>query len=162
VLGGKGLLGAVDISPDIGGQNVFRTFETAIRHNRRPTRTELERVFCRWVYFHLRSKIFSVSLTVGGIAPPLPSMDLPLPDPLPSTGNLRRAVGINNLCGRCRQRCGLSLSVGLYTAATCETLNIQFNVTFANSCAHFVEFRIVQMYNYFLHSISRVARQPSG
>ena len=66
---GKGLLGAVDISPDIGGQNVLRTFETAIRHNRRPTRTELERVLCRWVYFHLRSKIFSVSLTVGGSPP---------------------------------------------------------------------------------------------
>ena len=30
----------------------------AIRHNRWKTQTELERVFCRWIYFHLRSKIY--------------------------------------------------------------------------------------------------------
>jgi len=28
---------AVDASPDLGGQNVLKAFETAIRHNRRPT-----------------------------------------------------------------------------------------------------------------------------
>jgi len=35
---------AVDTSPGLGGQNVFKTFEMAIRHNRWTTRTELERV----------------------------------------------------------------------------------------------------------------------
>jgi len=54
---------AVDTSPDLRGQNVLKTFEMmAIRHNRRTTRTELERVFCRWTYFHLRSKIFFPAL----------------------------------------------------------------------------------------------------
>jgi len=33
---------AVDFSPDLWGQNVLKTFEMAIRHNRRTTRTELE------------------------------------------------------------------------------------------------------------------------
>ena len=49
----------VDTGPDLGGggQNVLKTFEMAIRNNRRTTRTELERVFCRWIYFYLRSKI---------------------------------------------------------------------------------------------------------
>jgi len=37
-----------------------------IRHNVRTTRTELERVFCRWIYFYFRSKIFSGRLTGGG------------------------------------------------------------------------------------------------
>jgi len=36
---------AVDTSPDLGGQNVFKTFEMAIRHNRWTTRTELEFLF---------------------------------------------------------------------------------------------------------------------
>jgi len=58
---------------DLGGQNVLTTLEMAIRHNRRTTRTELERVFCRWIYFHLRSKILSGPLTGGGaIAPIVP------------------------------------------------------------------------------------------
>ena len=48
---------AVDTNPDLEGQNVIKSFEMAIRHNRRTTRTELERVFCRRIYFHLRSKI---------------------------------------------------------------------------------------------------------
>ena len=32
-----------------------KTFEMAIRHNRRTTQAELDRAFCRWIYFHLRS-----------------------------------------------------------------------------------------------------------
>ena len=50
---------AVDTGPDLGGgsQNVLKTFEMAIRHNSRTTRSKLERVFCRWVYFYLRSQI---------------------------------------------------------------------------------------------------------
>ena len=55
--GAKGARDAVDTSHDLGGQNVLKTSEAAIRHNRRPTRTELESVFCRWIYFHLRSNI---------------------------------------------------------------------------------------------------------
>jgi len=47
----------VDTSPDLRGKNVLKTFEVAIRHDRRATRSELERVLCRWTYFHLRSKI---------------------------------------------------------------------------------------------------------
>jgi len=45
IVRGKGAWDAVDTSPDIGGQHVLKTFESAIRHNRRPTRTELEREF---------------------------------------------------------------------------------------------------------------------
>jgi len=37
---------AVDTSPDLGGQNVLKTFEMATWRNRRTTRTELDRV-CR-------------------------------------------------------------------------------------------------------------------
>jgi len=48
---------ADDTSPDLRAQHVLKTFEMAIRRKRRTTRTEL-RVFCRWVYFHLYSKIF--------------------------------------------------------------------------------------------------------
>jgi len=39
---------AVDTSPDLESQNVIKTFEMAIRHDRRTIRTKLERVFCRW------------------------------------------------------------------------------------------------------------------
>ena len=56
--------------PVFGGQNVLKTFEIAIRLNERPTRTGLERVFCRWIYFRLRSKIFFL--------PPFLPMDPPL------------------------------------------------------------------------------------
>jgi len=57
------------ISPDLGSQNVLKTYKTAISHNRRTTRTILERLFCRWIYFYLGSKIF-LSLTGGGRSPP--------------------------------------------------------------------------------------------
>ena len=60
---------AVDTSPDLGVKISSKTFEMAIRHNRRTTRTELERVFCRWIYFHLRSKIFLLALLRSAIAP---------------------------------------------------------------------------------------------
>ena len=43
---------AVNTSPDLGGQNVLKTFEIAIPRNGQTTRTGLERVFCRWIYFH--------------------------------------------------------------------------------------------------------------
>jgi len=36
---------AVDTSPDLAGKNVLDTLQMAIRHNRRTTRTELEREF---------------------------------------------------------------------------------------------------------------------
>ena len=58
---------AVDTSPNLDSQNVIKTFEMAIRHDRRTIRTELERVFCRWMYFYLRSKIvFWLSYRGGG------------------------------------------------------------------------------------------------
>jgi len=51
----------------------------AIRHNRRPTQAELERVFFRWIYFHLRSKIFFWLSYGGKFAPIVPTrMDPPL------------------------------------------------------------------------------------
>ena len=51
---------AVDNSPDLGGVKV------AIRFNEQTARTELDRVFCRWIYFHLRSKIFFWPSYAGG------------------------------------------------------------------------------------------------
>ena len=55
----------VDTSPDLAGQNVRKTFEMAGRHSRRTTRTELERVFRRWIYFHSRSKKYFLALLRG-------------------------------------------------------------------------------------------------
>ena len=69
---------AVDTSPDLAGRNVRKTFEMAIPHDGQTTRTELERVFRRWIYFHSRSKkIFSGPLTGvgGGNRPHRPPMD---------------------------------------------------------------------------------------
>ena len=43
--GAKGVWDAVDTSRDLWGQNVLETFEMAIRHKQRSTRTELERGF---------------------------------------------------------------------------------------------------------------------
>jgi len=66
---------AVDTSPDLGGVKL------AIRFNEQTARTELDRVFCRWIYFHLRSKIFFWPSYAGGggdrlhrrpMYPPLP------------------------------------------------------------------------------------------
>jgi len=64
----KGVWDAIDISPDLGGQNLLKTFKMAIRHNTWLTGRELERVFCCWIYFALRSEIFFGPLT-GVIAP---------------------------------------------------------------------------------------------
>jgi len=67
------------ISPDLGSQNVLKTYKTAISHNRRTTRTILERFFCRWIYFYLGSKIFLSLTRVGAIAPiDCPPMDPPV------------------------------------------------------------------------------------
>jgi len=67
--GGEVVLDAVHASPDLGGQNVLKTFKMAIRHNRRPTDTNVirERVFCRWIYFHLKN-VF-LALLRAAIAP---------------------------------------------------------------------------------------------
>ena len=59
-------------SPDLKCRNVLKTFEMAIWHNRRTTWTELEGVFCRWIYFRLRSKIFFLPSYGGGRSPPSP------------------------------------------------------------------------------------------
>jgi len=59
---------AVDTSPDQGDQNVLKTVQMAIRHDMRTTRTELYSDFCRWIYFHLRSKIFFWS-SYAAVAP---------------------------------------------------------------------------------------------
>ena len=49
------------------------------QYNRRTTRTELESVFCIWMYFHLRSKIFFWPSYRGWSPPsPPPPVDLPL------------------------------------------------------------------------------------
>jgi len=63
---------AVDTSPDLAGQNVLKTSEMAIPHDGQTTRTELERVFHRWIYFDLLSQIFfwpSYGGRVGGNRP---------------------------------------------------------------------------------------------
>jgi len=51
---------AVDTSPDLAGQNVLKTSEMAIPHDRQTTRTELERVFHRWIYSDLLSQVRTV------------------------------------------------------------------------------------------------------
>jgi len=56
---------AVDTSPDLAGRNVLKTFEMAIPHDGLTTRTELERVFRRWIYFHSRSKKYFLALLRG-------------------------------------------------------------------------------------------------
>ena len=58
---------AVDASPDIWDQNVpQKTFEMVIRHNGRTTRTELERVFCHWIYSVTFKNIFFCFFSGGG------------------------------------------------------------------------------------------------
>ena len=68
--------------------NILKAFAIAIRHNRGTTRTELHRVFCRWIYFHLFWEIFSLMLIniflallrgrEGGNRPHSPPVDPPL------------------------------------------------------------------------------------
>jgi len=80
----------------------------AIEHNRRTTRTELQRVFCRWIYFYLRSKIFfwpsSAGEEGGAIVPiaPPPPMDPSLTDVWSEQTHQRRTrhVAISNARNR--------------------------------------------------------------
>ena len=53
--------------PDLGGKNVLKTVEKAIWHKKADDMNGI-RVFCHWIYFHLRSKIFYGPFT-GAIAP---------------------------------------------------------------------------------------------
>ena len=57
---------AVATGPDLGGRNVPRAFEMALRHNRRTARTELERVFCRWIHGRLTFQNIFLALLRGG------------------------------------------------------------------------------------------------
>jgi len=59
---------AVDTSPDLWGQNVLKTFEMAIRHNRLTRRTELGRVFLSLDLFSLTFKNIFLALLRGAIA----------------------------------------------------------------------------------------------
>jgi len=68
---------AVDTSPDLAGRNVLETSEMVIPHDGQTTRTELERVFHRWIYFDLLSKNIFLALWWGAIAP-IPPMDRPV------------------------------------------------------------------------------------
>jgi len=67
---------AVDTSPYLGGQNVLKTFEMAIRHNRRTTRPELEREFSLsgFIFTYLQKYFYgplTVRVVIAPIAPPL-------------------------------------------------------------------------------------------
>ena len=55
---------AVDTGPDLGDHNVLETFEMAIRHKRRTTRTELES-FLSLDLFLLKFKNISLALLGG-------------------------------------------------------------------------------------------------
>ena len=87
---------AVDTSPDLWSQSVRKPFKMAVRHNRRTTQTKLRRVFCRWIYFHLRSKIF-FWFSYGGGSPPSP-----LPTPMDPPLVVTCAERLNRM--RCRWR----------------------------------------------------------
>jgi len=65
----------IDTSPDLGCQNVLKTFEMAIWHNRRTTRTELEFSVAGFIFAYV-PKYFSGPVT-GGDRPD-PCMDPPL------------------------------------------------------------------------------------
>ena len=71
----QGCFSGMPASLDLGGQNVVKTFEMAIRHKRRTTRTELERVLCvaGFIFTHVQ-KYFSGFFCGRGsdrpIAPP--------------------------------------------------------------------------------------------
>jgi len=66
---------AVDTSPDLAGRNVLKTSEMAIPHDVLTTRTELKRVFHRWIHLDLLSKNIFLALlrgAGGGRSPPSP------------------------------------------------------------------------------------------
>ena len=60
---------AVDTNPDLEGQNVIKSFEMAIRHNRRTTRTELQSFFVAGFILTDVLKYFSGFLMGGASAP---------------------------------------------------------------------------------------------
>jgi len=69
---------AVDTNPDLEGQNVIKSFEMAIRHNRRTTRTELQS-FLSLDLFSLTFKNIFFWLSYGGASAPIvPAMYPPL------------------------------------------------------------------------------------
>ena len=55
---------AVDTVPDLGDQNVLKTSETAIGHNRQTTRTELEFSVAGFIFTYVQN-IFLVVLGGG-------------------------------------------------------------------------------------------------
>ena len=69
---------AVDTNPDLEGQNVIKSFEMAIRHNRRTTRTELQSFFVAGFILTDVPKYFSGFLMGGASAPIVPAMYPPL------------------------------------------------------------------------------------
>ena len=50
---------------ELGGQNVLKTFEMAVRHNRRTARTELEFSIAGFIFTHVQ-KYFLAFLRRGG------------------------------------------------------------------------------------------------
>jgi len=71
---------AVDTNPDLEGQNVIKSFEMAIRHNRRTTRTELLSFFVAGFILTDVQKYFFLAFLWGGgaSAPIVPAMYPPL------------------------------------------------------------------------------------
>jgi len=63
---------AVDTSPDLGSRHILKTFEMAIRHIRRTTRTELEFSVAGFIFTYVQ-KYFPGSLRGGAIAPTVPN-----------------------------------------------------------------------------------------
>jgi len=56
-------------SPDSGDQNVLKTFEMAIRHNRLTTRMEIEFSVAGFIFTYVQ-KCFCPLMGAGAIAPP--------------------------------------------------------------------------------------------
>jgi len=61
---------AVDTVPDLGDQNVLKTSETAIGHNRQTTRTELEFSVAGFIFTYVQN-IFLVVLGGEGDRAPM-------------------------------------------------------------------------------------------
>jgi len=60
---------AVDTSPDLGGKMSSKPSKWLFDIKTWTTWMKLERVFCHWIYFHVRSKIF-LWPSYGGRSPP--------------------------------------------------------------------------------------------
>jgi len=70
---GNGVWGAVDTTPDSGGQSVLNTFEMAIRHNRAADTNGIRESFLSLDLYLLTFKdIFWPSLSRGGARPHRP------------------------------------------------------------------------------------------